>query len=857
MSSRLVSGSLAAVALLLAVVFFGEQQRTAHESRRTDWSDRQATKRTAEALRKQVQAEGQTLTLSQFAAWLERQSGVAVVLDEDALNEAGVSFDGDEINLPVGTVSGQSLLACALDQAELGYLVEGRQVLITTPERAQIASSSLSLEVLALPQPGLTVLASEEDWYEQLTMLVAPDTWDYVGGAGHLEAVPGGLVVLQSREPREAISTIFSRLGELENPPRTWASVPLVPGDIAAVEARIRAALAEPISIDVKLEPLTHLIAQLADHGGFPAVLHARWIPESGVPPDLPVNVLLNDVSLDSVLRSVLEPLELAFLIRNEMLVVTTREFAEAHLPLVAYPVHDLVATERGPDFDPLTVLLHSTIATDQWDEVGGPGSIGGVARGWLIVRQSDEVHAQIDALLANLRRALAEPGPLPLALQHESAADAKIRGALSQELEFAFDQMTLVEICAELSTSLGINLQVGDSRDEEFAAVPRTCRFPRAPVAVQLRRLCDALELDYLIHGDVLWLTLLDDDLRGLKTHVYDIRPLIDADLGLTSEDGLTELLTAHLEPNSWDELGGPGSLACFRGLLVVSQADRVHALVEDLLTQLERHCLPDDPLPVDAPRVLAIAADATEDRLEAALGQSLEIDLPEAPLEQTLATLSQQAGVPITLDCAREAFFTDLPTPALASRKMSLAGVLDHVLRPLDLYYCIRHQEIVILSAVRDGEAPLVTRLYRVRDLLSDERSLEALVTQSQESVAPDYWYEVGGPGVISAAGEEWMAVTADRARHTLVRYWLHQLRGESFDNETFALPTRKLEQTPTARVKEHDDPRGVVQLSGASRLQTHPRRESPPRRAPGPDPFFAPDDPFSPHPHGYSPP
>ncbi|GAA4440871.1 hypothetical protein [Bremerella cremea] len=55
---------------------------------------------------------------------------------------------------------------------------------------------------------------------------------------------------------------------------------------------------------------------------------------------------------------------------------------------------------------------------------------------------------------------------------------------------------------------------------------------------------------------------------------------------------DQLIELITTTVEPESWEELGGPGSIAPFSTnlSLVVSQTQEVHDRLADLLTQLRR---------------------------------------------------------------------------------------------------------------------------------------------------------------------------------------------------------------------------------------------------------------------------
>lgn len=51
---------------------------------------------------------------------------------------------------------------------------------------------------------------------------------------------------------------------------------------------------------------------------------------------------------------------------------------------------------------------------------------------------------------------------------------------------------------------------------------------------------------------------------------------------------DQIVELITASIEPNSWEQLGGPGTIGTYRSLLVVSQTDAAHAKIDTFLNML-----------------------------------------------------------------------------------------------------------------------------------------------------------------------------------------------------------------------------------------------------------------------------
>jgi hypothetical protein len=98
--------------------------------------------------------------------------------------------------------------------------------------------------------------------------------------------------------------------------------------------------------------------------------------------------------------------------IRNEVLLVTTKTEAENLLIVKVYPVFDLVvrrpgASPRTPalDFQSLIEAITTNLAPTTWDEVGGPGAVQEFTNaGALVISQTAEIHEQVAAYLQALR---------------------------------------------------------------------------------------------------------------------------------------------------------------------------------------------------------------------------------------------------------------------------------------------------------------------------------------------------------------------------------------------------------------------------------------------------------------------
>lgn len=89
--------------------------------------------------------------------------------------------------------------------------------------------------------------------------------------------------------------------------------------------------------------PLEEVVDYLRSEYEIEIVLDVTALDELGLGPDEPIQVNLRNVSLKSALRRMLEPLELTYVIDNEVLLVTTEEEALTKLAVKVYPVADLV----------------------------------------------------------------------------------------------------------------------------------------------------------------------------------------------------------------------------------------------------------------------------------------------------------------------------------------------------------------------------------------------------------------------------------------------------------------------------------------------------------------------------------
>jgi hypothetical protein len=108
-------------------------------------------------------------------------------------------------------------------------------------------------------------------------------------------------------------------------------------------EQKILAALDEKTELDFADQPLTDVIDYLKQRHDIEIQLDQKALTDAGVGTDTPVTRSIKGITLRSALKLLLSELDLTYLIRNEVLMITSKTEAESMLTTKVYPVADLV----------------------------------------------------------------------------------------------------------------------------------------------------------------------------------------------------------------------------------------------------------------------------------------------------------------------------------------------------------------------------------------------------------------------------------------------------------------------------------------------------------------------------------
>ncbi|HUY88384.1 MAG TPA: hypothetical protein VMV10_06595 [Pirellulales bacterium] len=114
-------------------------------------------------------------------------------------------------------------------------------------------------------------------------------------------------------------------------------------------EAKIVAALDDKTELEFVDQPLSDVVEYLRERHDIEIQLDNKALTDEGIGSDTPVTRTIKGITLRSALRLMLGEMDLTYVIRNEVLMITTKTEAENMLSTKVYPVADLVIPITNP----------------------------------------------------------------------------------------------------------------------------------------------------------------------------------------------------------------------------------------------------------------------------------------------------------------------------------------------------------------------------------------------------------------------------------------------------------------------------------------------------------------------------
>jgi hypothetical protein len=309
-------------------------------------------------------------------------------------------------------------------------------------------------------------------------------------------------------------------------------------------------------------------------------------------------------------------------------------------------------------------------------------------------------------------------------------------------------------------------------------------------------------LDLAYQIWDEVLLITTPEEAENRLTIGVYPVGDLIapgDRPPWVASgADILLELITAHVEPTTWDIARGPGSISRVDtenlDVLVISQRRDVHEQVVAYLARLRR-------------LVEQARSDPASDPIErlkrffdgvplhqpppAALAKEVSFDFHRTPLVRVAEFITERCGIRCRLDerALEDAGLTPETKVTLHVSGITLRSALELLLDQVDLTWVVQDGTLLITTP-EAVEQRVTFDIYSVGDLVTfrDQRGnlwedYDYLVEAITYNVSPYRWDNLDKDKPRLAAGtfagqKILMVWQTDRAHEEIVQL-LRELR------------------------------------------------------------------------------
>jgi hypothetical protein len=431
-------------------------------------------------------------------------------------------------------------------------------------------------------------------------------------------------------------------------------------------------------------------------------------------------------------------------------------------------------------------------------------------------------------------------PTPAYFSVESEAvvAICEKIEQALNATADVDFNETPLRDVTNYLRETYQIPIII-DKRALDDVGMgsdsPVTLSIRGISLRSVLNLMVKELKLTYVVHDQVLKITTPEGAENELAARVYPVADLAVAcrqsfvvDEQESNYAMILRVITGHVAPDSWDDVGGRASAWSFDpwGILVVSQKREDHEALESLLAAVRKGrrsaegatetSVDTQPIPVTSDVKLAAHA-----KIEQVLSTVVNVDFAETSLNEVAKYLGDAHGIPIWIDRrALDDVGMGGDTPVTFSlQSVSLRSALRLMLRELDLVYQV-DDEVLKITTAKESENALTMRVYPVGDFLESppnaagrlERSqgLDRLLDLIESTVAPNTWEHVGGSGVLSPV-EPWglLVISQTEEVHEQVNRLLQTARRSRHAAPAPAASSAPSLTTPTAFLKVYTVP------------------------------------------------
>jgi hypothetical protein len=356
-------------------------------------------------------------------------------------------------------------------------------------------------------------------------------------------------------------------------------------------EVDVDARLADPLpGIEFKRISLAGFCDFLSQLSTIPITIDVDALALAGRRVNDLVTIDAQDTTVGAALDTVLAPRGLAYVVRNEQLIVTSQAPSAEGILEVKYDVTDLEAA--GFDANRLAVLVTRFVAPRSWQERGGKAGLK-ASQGELLVEQTplEQRHTAVFLDKLRLARGLAAKGGLRPDEASLKSRYNRAKANLDKEVTANFSLETpLAEVLSWLGRATGTRILIDEASLAEAGQsgrAPATLVADHQPLHEVLVALLTPLRMTFRV-VDEKTVQVFDKQLvpERVEFELYAVSDLLASRL---DPKELLAKLREHVDPASWTEDSGIGAMELDEAgkQLLVIQSPAAQIRLENLLSR------------------------------------------------------------------------------------------------------------------------------------------------------------------------------------------------------------------------------------------------------------------------------
>lgn len=342
-----------------------------------------------------VTVEFQESSLREIGEWIQEKQKIPVLFDASALSDAGIP-----LGEPVSDRSNNAPLYLLLNRLQslgLDWYVRDQILHITTAIVSEEKLTTVPYNVADLLDAGYKL-----DSLGEAIQVGTRGPWgDVDGTGGDMQWLGDVQFIRQTDRVHRQVAGLLAALRKHGR--RTFINDP-------PQHQRLREALQQNIDVNFEDVPLVRAIQELGRRGNADIRLDRKSLREEGIRDREPVSLVLTQRKLSTVLKVLLNDMNLTWVLRDGVMWVTTEISAEEEMQTAVYDVRDLCGDDQE-SAALAAAIPHQTGGT--WiDSSGTGGSIVFAKSGTMVVRQTERGLDEVLNLLETYRKALRASKP-------------------------------------------------------------------------------------------------------------------------------------------------------------------------------------------------------------------------------------------------------------------------------------------------------------------------------------------------------------------------------------------------------------------------------------------------------------